>query len=112
MSTTPEPAPAIANRRLHDCTLLRIDRVVASPRSEQPTEERAMERHAVVLPYRGVFATHAGRRVPVLASSNHAVLLSAGIPYRYSYPAAIGDHCLVLSWPVEASDLAGWRATP
>jgi AraC-like DNA-binding protein len=71
-----------------------------------------MERHAVVLPYRGVFATHAGRRVPVLASSNHAVLLSAGIPYRYSYPAAIGDHCLVLSWPVEASDLPGWRATP
>lgn len=93
--------PLLRRRELFASALLRIDDVVAHPRSEGLSEERELAEHGVVLPYRGAFTTHAGRRHSVLASTNHAVLLSARTPYRYGYPGAIGDHCLFLSWSDE-----------
>lgn len=93
--------PVLARRELFGSTLLRIDTVVARPVSDGLTEERELTNHCLVLPYRGVFTTHTGRRQSVLASANHAALLSARTPYRYGYPGAIGDHCLVLLWSDE-----------
>jgi AraC-like DNA-binding protein len=83
---------------LYGSDALRIHRVVARPTSERPSGEYAMAGHCIVLPYQGVFATQAGRGVPVVAAASHAVLLSPSIPYRYTYPGAIGDRCLVLLW--------------
>lgn len=94
--------PLLAHRELYGSALLSIDDVVARPVSERPSEERELQDHGLVLPYRGLFATHAGRRPAVLASTSHAVLLTARTPYRYSFPGAIGDHCLVLRWSDEA----------
>lgn len=94
--------PLIVNRPLFRSTLLRIDGVVARATGAGPTAERELDRHGVVLPYQGVFATHASRRDTVVASASHALLLSARMPYRYSYPGAIGDRCLVLLWSDEA----------
>ena len=93
--------PLLVHRRLFHGALLRIDGVVARPVSDRPSGERELEEHGIVLPYRGLFTTHAGRRHAVLASTSHAVLLSARTAYRYSYPGAIGDHCLVLMWSDE-----------
>jgi AraC-like DNA-binding protein len=98
--------PLLVHRLLFCSTLLRVDGVVARAASVRPSEERELENHAVVLPYRGVFVTHAGRRHAVLASASHAVLLSARTPYRYSYPGALGDHCLVLMWSDEGLERA------
>jgi AraC-like DNA-binding protein len=103
------PAPQLLTHRpLFGSALLRIDEVVARPISERPSEERELADHGIVLPYRGVFATHANRRHAVLATASHAVLLSARTPYRYSYPGMIGDHCLVMMWSDEVLD----RVTP
>jgi AraC-like DNA-binding protein len=99
-----DPPPLLVRRPLFGSALLTIDGVVSYPDSEHPSDEHVLEDHGIVLPYRGVFATHAGRRPAVLASPSHAVMLSAGTPYRYSFPGAIGDHCIVLIWTDEALD--------
>ncbi len=96
------PPPVLERRALFGSGLLRIDGVAARPVSESPLEEHELADHGIVLPFRGVFATHASRRQAVLASTNHAVLLSARTPYRYSYPGMIGDDCLLLTWSDEA----------
>jgi AraC-like DNA-binding protein len=98
--------PVLGRRELFGSALLRIDTVVARPLTDGLSEERELTDHGIVLPYRGVFTTHSGRRHAVLASTNHAVLLSARTPYRYGYPGAIGDHCLFLSWSDEMLESA------
>jgi AraC-like DNA-binding protein len=98
---TREPPPLLDTCRLYCSPQLGIHRVVARPTSELPSDEYEVSGHAIVLPYQGVFATQAGRGVPVVAAATHAVLLSPSIPYRYSYPGAIGDRCLVLLWSDE-----------
>jgi AraC-like DNA-binding protein len=50
----------------------------------------------------GVFATHDGPRRHVIVTPNHALFISAGTPYRLSFPGCIGDRCLVLRFSGDA----------
>lgn len=102
--------PRLDHRPLFRSSLLQIDEVVAHAGSERPSAERELDRHGLVLPYRGIFATHSSQRHSVLASTGHAVLLAARIPYRYSYPGAVGDHCLALAWSDEVLERMGLQA--
>jgi AraC family transcriptional regulator len=97
-----EAQPVLDHCQLFCSALLRVEGVVARPATARPSRERELADHSIVLPYQGLFATHASRRHAVLASTSHAVLLSARTPYRYSYPGAIGDRCVVLMWSDEA----------
>jgi AraC-like DNA-binding protein len=88
----------MVRRTLFDGALLRVGHVVARPSSP---ERGAIERQSVnvlVLPTAGVFAKHEGPRRHVIATSNHAVFISANSPYRLSFPACIGDQALVLEF--------------
>jgi AraC-like DNA-binding protein len=104
VNATCEPPPLLDSRQVYGSDSLRIHRVVARPTSERPSGEYAMDGHGIVLPYQGVFATQAGRGVPVVAAAGHAVVLSPSVPYRYTYPGVIGDRCLVLVWSDAALD--------
>lgn len=96
------PPPKITARAVFDGDLVSVNQVVTEPGSEGLTRLRELRCHTIVLPYRGVFATHFGSRDSVVTSANHALLLSACVPHRYSSPGAIGDRALALMWSDEA----------
>jgi AraC family transcriptional regulator len=76
--------------------LVRVANVVcAAPRSRPDAPERCGSTQ-IVFPRRGVFALH-GRRAPVVADGNSALVLGTGEEYRVSHPADGGDECTVLA---------------
>jgi AraC family transcriptional regulator len=91
-----ETATHIVRSTLFDGTLMRIGHVVARPSSPECSELEQQSSNVLVFPTTGVFAKHDGPRRQVIATSNHAVFISAGSPYRVSFPACIGDQCLTL----------------
>jgi AraC-like DNA-binding protein len=93
-----DAATQIVRRTLFDSAVLRVGHVVARPSSPECGEIECQSLNVLVLPTNGVFAVHDGPRRHVIATSNHAVLLSAGSPYRVSFPACIGDQCLTLQF--------------
>jgi AraC family transcriptional regulator len=103
----PDPleAPHYERRSLYDSEAMRVVELVAHPRSAAvgPTEQQTL--NVLALPLSGVFARHRGAGQRVLATPEHGLLLGAGVPYRVSFPGALGDVCLMLGF--SASGLAG-----
>jgi AraC family transcriptional regulator len=93
------PDASIYQRRaLFDSDTTRVVELIARPRSAAlgPTEQQTL--NVLALPLAGVFARHRGARRRVLATPDHGLLLSAGVPYRVSFPGALGDVCLMLAF--------------
>ena len=49
-----------------------------------------------MLPISGVFSKHDAPGRYVIGTPSHAILFTAGVPYRIGFPGAIGDRALVL----------------
>jgi AraC family transcriptional regulator len=94
----------IVRSTLFDGKLLGVGHVVARPSSSVCGDIERQSLNILVLPIAGVFAKHDGPRRHVIATPNHAVFISAGNPYRISFPARIGDECLTLR--LSSADLA------
>ncbi|MBI3715849.1 MAG: helix-turn-helix transcriptional regulator [Betaproteobacteria bacterium] len=88
----------IVRRTLFDGPLLAVGHVIARPVSSACGEIERPGLNILVLPVAGVFGMHESSRRHVIATPNHAVFLSAGSPYRFSFPGRIGDECLTLRW--------------
>ncbi len=93
-------------RRLYEIDGLLIGQVIARPWSVDGGGLECEATNLLALPISGVFTRHDGPRRHVLATPNHAVMLSAGVPYRISFPGCIGDLCLMLAVP--AAVLSRW----
>jgi AraC-like DNA-binding protein len=93
-----DSATQIVRRTLFDSALLRVGHAIARPGSPECGEIERQSLNLLVLPTAGVFAKHDGPRRHVIATSNHAVFISADSPYRLSFPACIGDQCLTLQF--------------
>jgi AraC family transcriptional regulator len=83
-------------RRMFEGELMCVGHVAVRPASSDCGEIERQSCNILVLPLAGVFAKHDGPRRHVIATSNHAVFLCAGEPYRLSFPGSIGDRCLTL----------------
>ncbi|MBE7416505.1 MAG: helix-turn-helix transcriptional regulator [Ideonella sp.] len=97
-----ERSPATVNRTLFDSELLQIGYIEIRPRSSALGPWEAAARNVLALPLTGVFAQHEGSGRQAVVTPSHALLLSAGRPYRLSFPGAIGDRCLALRFTPEA----------
>jgi AraC family transcriptional regulator len=86
----------IEQRLLHDGALLQMGYIAVRPASSLPGALETAQRHVLALPLAGVFAKHDGPRQTMLATPGHALLITAGRPYRLSFPACLGDRCLAL----------------
>lgn len=93
-----DTATQIIRRTLFDSALLRVGHAVARPSSPDCGDIERQSVNLLVLPTAGVFAKHDGPHRHVIATSNHAVFISADSPYRLSFPACIGDQCLTLQF--------------
>ena len=87
---------SIVRRTLFDGELLQIGHIVARPESSECGEIEVSDLNVVALPLAGLFAKHDGPRQHAIATPTHALLISAGKPYRLSFPGCIGDRCLAL----------------
>ncbi len=83
-------------RKLFDGNLVGFGHVTAKPASLDCGEIECHDANILALPLSGVFAKHDGPRRHAIATPNHAVFISAGSPYRLSFPGRIGDKCLTL----------------
>jgi AraC-like DNA-binding protein len=93
-----DAATQIDRRILFDSALLRVGHAVARPSSPRCGEIERQSVNLLVLPTAGMFAKHDGPRRHVIATSNHAIFISANSPYRLSFPACIGDQSLTLQF--------------
>lgn len=91
-----EALPSVVRRTLFDGELMRIGHVAVRPTSSESGEIEVSDSNVLALTLTGVFAKNAGPRRQVVATPNHALFISAGTPYRLSFPGCIGDRCLVL----------------
>lgn len=94
--TGPARIGTTVQRTLHDSALLQIGHIAVRPCTSACGDLEAAERHVLALPLTGVFAKHDGPRQRFVATPSHALLISAGQPYRLSFPGGIGDTCLAL----------------
>lgn len=92
----PANEPSFVRRTLFDGGGLQIGHIAVRPVSSACGELEVSPMHVLALPLAGVFAKHDGPRQQALATPNHALLISAGRPYRLSFPGCIGDRCLAL----------------
>ena len=88
--------PSLVRRTLFDGEGLQIGHIAVRPVSSACGELEVSPMHVLALPLAGVFAKHDGPRQQAIATPNHALLISAGRPYRLSFPGCIGDRCLAL----------------
>jgi AraC family transcriptional regulator len=91
-----EAAPSLVRRTLLAGEWLEIGHITVRPRSSECGEVETSDRNVLALPLAGVFAKHDGPRRHAIATPSHALLISAGKPYRLSFPGCIGDRCLAL----------------
>jgi len=94
--------PSFVRRTLYDGENLQIGHIAVRPASSACGELEVSPLHVLALPLAGVFAKHDGPRNQSLATPNHALLISAGQPYRLSFPGCIGDRCLALRFTSDA----------
>lgn len=92
----------ITKRTLLESDLMQVGYMRVRPDSAQAGQVEAPPVNILALPLSGVFAKHDGARQQMLATPCHAMLMGAGQPYRISFPASIGDECLVLRFTDEA----------
>jgi AraC family transcriptional regulator len=89
-------AASLVQRTLFDGDWLQIGYVAVRPTSSECGETEFSALNVLALPLTGVFAKHDGPRRHAIATPSHALLISAGKPYRLSFPGCIGDECLAL----------------
>jgi AraC family transcriptional regulator len=89
-------------RTLFNGELLQIGYVAVRPVSSACGEIEVSDSNELALTLAGMFAWHDGPRRHVIATPNHALIISTGTPYRLSFPGCIGDRCLVLRFSGEA----------
>lgn len=97
-----EIEPSLVRRTLFDGELLQVGHVAVRPTSSECGEIEVSGSNVLALTLAGVFAKHDGPRRHVIATPNHALFISAGAPYRLSFPGCIGDRCLVLRFSGDA----------
>ncbi len=88
--------PSLVQRTLFDGAWLQIGHIAVRPASSECGELETSALNVLALPLAGVFAKHDGPRCHAIATPSHALLISAGKPYRLSFPGCIGDECLAL----------------
>lgn len=98
--------PTTRRRTLFQGEWLQIGHIDVRPASSGCGEIEQSALNVLALPLAGVFAKHDGPRRHAIATPQHALLISAGQPYRISFPGAIGDRCLALRFNSEALALA------
>jgi AraC family transcriptional regulator len=81
-------------RTLFEGRNLRIGHFLARPSSEECGPVECQQQNVLVLPLAGVFARHDAPRRHVVSTPAHATFITAGTPYRLSYPGCIGDSAL------------------
>ena len=91
-----DAAPSLVRRTLFVGEWLEIGHIAVRPLSSECGEVETSELNVLALPLAGVFAKHDGPRRHAIATPSHALLISAGKPYRLSFPGCIGDRCLAL----------------
>jgi AraC family transcriptional regulator len=96
-----KPVMALSRQTLHTGTTLRLHRVSCRPSGIACGPVELVSTDVIVFPLRGLFVKHARRDERIVADGCHALLFSAGEPYRVSHPLEGGDECLVLE-PGEA----------
>jgi len=101
VNLTPESASQVL-RTLFDGEWLQVGYIAVRPASSGCGEIEVSPRHVLALPLAGIFAKHDGPRQQAIATPNHALLISAGVPYRLSFPGCIGDRCLALRFTGDA----------
>jgi AraC-like DNA-binding protein len=80
--------------------------VTCRPPSPEAGEVEHAERPTLVLPAAGLFRLHLGGEETLLLDPTQALFLPAGVPHRYSHPAAGGDRCLAIElWPAHLAEL-------
>jgi AraC-like DNA-binding protein len=94
--------PRLVRRTLFEGEWLQVGHIVARPESSACGEVETSDLNVLALPLAGVFAKHEGPRRYAIATPSHALLISAGRPYRLSFPGCIGDRCLALRFTSEA----------
>ena len=99
-----EPDIQVSRRSLFAGRLFEIGYVVGRAGTTACSEIDYPLVNTLVLPTAGLFAMHHGPRRQVVATPNHAVFISAGEPYRVSFPGCIGDEGLSLRF--SGADLA------
>jgi AraC family transcriptional regulator len=92
----------ITKRTLLDSELLQVGYMRVRPTCAHESYTEAPPVNILALPLSGVFAKHEGARQHMLATPGHALLMGTRLPYRISFPAGIGDECLVLRFTDEA----------
>jgi AraC family transcriptional regulator len=104
MTTTDgDAAPSSTVRRtFFEGEWLQIGHISVRPTSSECGELESSALNVLALPLAGVFAKHDGPRRHAIATPQHALLISAGQPYRISFPGCIGDRCLALRFSSEA----------
>ena len=98
----PVNEPSFERRTLLDGDWLQIGHIAVRPVSSACGAVEVSALNVLALPLAGVFAKHDGPRQQVIATPNHALLISAGRPYRLSFPGCIGDRCLALRFTSDA----------
>jgi AraC family transcriptional regulator len=91
-----EPTPSFVRRTLFVGEWLQVGHIAVRPESSECGAVETSDLNVLALPLAGLFAKHDGPRRHAVATPNHALLISAGKPYRLSFPGCIGDRCLAL----------------
>lgn len=89
-------------RTLFESEWLQVGHISVRPTSSECGEVEVSPLNVLALPLAGVFAKHDGPRRHGIATPQHGLLISAGRPYRLSFPGCIGDSCLALRFSSEA----------
>jgi AraC family transcriptional regulator len=89
-------------RTLFDGEWLQVGYIAVRPESSECGEVETSALNVLALPLAGLFAKHDGPRRHAIATPSHALLISAGKPYRLSFPGCIGDRCLALRFSSDA----------
>jgi AraC family transcriptional regulator len=91
-----DTAQSLVLRTLFNGAWLQIGYIAVRPTSSECGDLETSALNVLALPLAGVFAKHDGPRRHAIATPSHALLISAGKPYRLSFPGCIGDECLAL----------------
>jgi len=102
MIAMPPGLTTTTRRTLFENEWLQVGHISVRPASSECGELEVSPLNVLALPLAGVFAKHDGPRRHDIATPQHALLISAGRPYRLSFPGCIGDSCLALRFSSEA----------
>jgi AraC-like DNA-binding protein len=101
-----EPLPELSRTVLFASPLLELADVHCRGTCRHRSPEECTHAAQLILPYRGTFLRHLGRRA-LLADANQVLFFGAGQPHQVSHPVAGGDASLVLTLaPATLAELA------